>query len=284
MCLLTDDCGLLDKAADLGARVLDTFSNQTALLAGKMRITGEPFENAVHRSPRGLHAPVSALAEIGTFSLEFAALAYHTGDTSYIARLDAAMDVIERTKMENGLFPLVFHNSRLRGVEELSSIGAKGDSYYEYLLKRWIHSEVSSSVDDGGHHDDNEADAGGQRQTRYLRKWIAAMDNIIELMVKTNEEGYMYIGDYHDGSVLPRMEHLSCFVPGMLALGVTYANMVDDDVMGSKRKETYMDVARGVAKTCFAMYVTSGSKGLSPEFVYLHPKVRIDVEIPSMHR
>ena len=101
---LADDCGLLDKAADLGARILDTFSNQTALLAGKMRLTGEPLEHALHRSPRGLHAPVSALAEIGTFSLEFASLAYHTGDTSYIARLDAAMDVIERTKMENGLF------------------------------------------------------------------------------------------------------------------------------------------------------------------------------------
>ena len=271
--LLADDCGLLDKAADLGARILDSFSNQTSLMAGKMRLTGEPLKNALHHSPRGLHSSVSALAEVGTFSLEFAALAYHTGDTSYISRLDAAMDVIERTKMENGLFPVVFNTSKLKGVEQLSSIGAKGDSYYEYLLKRWIHSEVSLSVGDDDHRD-VESDAGGQRRTRHLRKWIAAMDDIIEHMVKTNEEGYMYIGDYHDGSVLPRMEHLSCFVPGMLTLGVTYANMVDDVVMGAKRKETYLDVAKGVARTCFAMYMTSGSKGLSPEFVYFHPKVR----------
>lgn len=56
------------------------------------------------------------------------------------------------------------------------------------------------------------------------------------------------------------MDHLSCFVPGMLALGV-HEGAVSGDKAG-----LYMDVAVNVTYTCYMMY-NSTPTGLSAEYV-----------------
>lgn len=237
-----------------------------------MRLTGERFDTE-HRSPRGLHAPASALAEVGSFALEFLAAAYHSGDGAYTVQLDAAMRAIDGAALDglDGLFPNRFHSAtREPASEGRVSMGALGDSFYEYLLKRWIHSEMMA---------DAAAGDGGQG---YLRRWTRAMDSMIEHMVHTSEDGYTYIADLATGqgagpaAAVPRMEHLTCFVPGMLALGVYHAGrLADDELMGADRSAAYMRVAEGVARTCFAMYATSGRKGLAPEYVRFGPGMSV---------
>ena len=187
------------------------------------------------------------------------------------------MEVIEATRLDNGLYPIRFHSQTLEPKSKVLSIGAHGDSFYEYLLKRWIHSEMVLG-------DEKDGDVGS---TRYLRLWVSAMDSMIERMVRESQDGYVYVGDLklHTGAasdadddgddVVPRMEHLSCFVPGMLALGVHHARRLNvGDILDETKADTYMKIAKGVAKTCFAMYATSGQKGLAPEVVYFNPKVR----------
>ena len=231
-------------------------------------------------SPRGLHAPASSLTEVGSFALEFLSAAYHSGDETYTRQLDRAMEVIEATRLDNGLYPIRFHSQTLEPKSKVLSIGAHGDSFYEYLLKRWIHSEMVLG-------DEKDGDVGS---TRYLRLWVSAMDSMIERMVRESQDGYVYVGDLKlhtgaasdaddddndDNDVVPKMEHLTCFVPGMLALGVHHARRLNvGDILDETKADTYMKVAKGVASTCFAMYATSGQKGLAPDVVYFNPKVR----------
>ena len=52
----------------------------------------------------------------------------------------------------------------------------------------------------------------------------------------------------HRGRVEAKMDHLACFVPGMLALGVSHGA-----VTGSKAKH-YQAVAANLTYTCYQMY------------------------------
>ena len=82
-------------------------------------------------SPRGLHAPPSSLTEVGSFALEFLSAAYHSGDETYTRQLDRAMEAIEATRLDNGLYPIRFHSRTLEPASKVFSIGAHGDSFYE---------------------------------------------------------------------------------------------------------------------------------------------------------
>ena len=62
------------------------------------------------------------------------------------------------------------------------------------------------------------------------------------------------------GRFTPRMEHLTCFIAGNLALGV--ANGAVDGAKG----EQYLEVARNLTKTCFSMYskMPTGKRSAHP--------------------
>lgn len=57
------------------------------------------------------------------------------------------------------------------------------------------------------------------------------------------------------GSYSTRMEHLACFLPGMLALGYLHGF-----------PKNHLDVAKNLTRTCYEMYHRSPS-GLSPDSV-----------------
>lgn len=62
------------------------------------------------------------------------------------------------------------------------------------------------------------------------------------------------------------MDHLACFVPGMLALGVESGAVVD-----APRRVQYVDVAANLTHTCWQMYNRQPT-GLSSEFVSFDQK------------
>jgi hypothetical protein len=39
------------------------------------------------------------------------------------------------------------------------------------------------------------------------------------LLVRSGGDGLLYVAELHDGVALPKMDHLVCFLPGLLALG-----------------------------------------------------------------
>ena len=58
-----------------------------------------------------------------------------------------------------------------------------------------------------------------------------------------------------NGHFKPNMDHLACFVPGMLALGYLHGF-----------PEAHLEVARNLTHTCYELYHQSPS-GLSPDEV-----------------
>ena len=221
-----------------------------------------------HGSPRGSHSPLSSLAEVGSFSVEFLSLAYHTGDPEFKQKADEAMAKIElKAKMSNELYPLIFKSDDMSPVVNISSVGAKADSFYEYLLKRWVHSDKDRIPENS-----KDPDKLYEHHS-YLVEWKYTMDLIFENMIEFSDDDYLYVGDFFDDEVLPRMEHLSCFLPGTIALGVYLQSLSDVTVLYPREEKKYMNIAEKMARTCYAMYATSGSKGLSPEFVYFNPNV-----------
>ena len=76
------------------------------------------------------------------------------------------------------------------------------------------------------------------------------------------EGGLTYVAESKNGAVLRKMDHLVCFVPGMLALGAQHIPEV---------AEEHMAVAKKLTRTCYEMYARMAT-GLAPEFVRFPPK------------
>jgi mannosyl-oligosaccharide alpha-1,2-mannosidase len=63
-----------------------------------------------------------------------------------------------------------------------------------------------------------------------------------------------------------KLEHLSCFFPGLLALG---AETLPESIMSTQQRELHRWAAEGLAHTCWVMYADQPS-GLGPEIVIFH--------------
>ena len=70
-------------------------------------------------------------------------------------------------------------------------------------------------------------------------------------------KGLTYVAESKNGRIERKMDHLVCFVPGMLALGAQHIPEVHDE---------HMEVAAKLARTCYEMYAQQKT-GLAPEFV-----------------
>ena len=44
------------------------------------------------------------------------------------------------------------------------------------------------------------------------------MDSAKQKLFKTSKDGYLYVGDIENGRFVTHMEHLSCFLPGTMAM------------------------------------------------------------------
>lgn len=71
------------------------------------------------------------------------------------------------------------------------SLGALGDSYYEYLLKVWLQS--------------------GRTDAIARRMYDDAMDAIVKNIIQTSASGLMYASDMKYERLEHKMDHLACF-------------------------------------------------------------------------
>lgn len=183
-----------------------------------------------------------SLAESGTLQLEMRYLSRVTGDEVFAAKTMRFYETVQAQKNLEGLWP----NCWERGKGKIT-LGADGDSFYEYLLKVWLQ--------------------GGNREDEGFLKdmYNNAVKAMQKHMVKKGPDGLSYMGtlswDSASGSVAytPEMEHLMCFVPGWLALGAQY----------SDQRSEVMELADALAYTCWQMYERQPT-GISPERVKSH--------------
>jgi len=124
---LDGDQRFLDLAKDLGKRLLPAFKSPT----------GMPFRY-VNLQNGKTRDPLSNPAEIGSYLLEFGKLTQYTGDSEYYKTAKKASFEIFKRRSKLGLVGTVIDVNTGTWVNTESQIGARIDSYYEYLYKAWL--------------------------------------------------------------------------------------------------------------------------------------------------
>ncbi|XP_062608180.1 endoplasmic reticulum mannosyl-oligosaccharide 1,2-alpha-mannosidase-like isoform X1 [Saccostrea cucullata] len=231
---LTNDEVFKNKAKELGDRLLPCFKSPSNV----------PFSDVNLRTGHA-HAPRwgpdSSTSEVTTIQLEFRDLSRITKDNRYEHAVDVVSEHVHKLPKKDGLVP-IFINANTGSFRSSATItfGARGDSYYEYLLKQWIQTG---------------------KQKEYLKQdYVQAVEGIKTHLLKESEPSkLLYIGELLGGrSFSPKMDHLVCFMPGTLALGHQHGLPKD-----------HMEIATKLAKTCYEMYNKMPTK-LSPEIVYFN--------------
>lgn len=99
--------------------------------------------------------------------------------------------------------------------------------------------------------------------------YVTAIDGVLELLVRTTpNEKHVYIGELINGKDFkPKMDHLTCFLPGTLLLG--YMN-------GMPHK--HLQLAQGLMETCFQTYMKQPTQ-LAPEITYFNLKDESESDI-----
>jgi len=222
------DQGLLDKAKDIGNRLSKAFNTPSGLPYASINL------QSGRGSTPGWTGGSAILAEVGTVQLEFAALSRYTGDKSYDEKVMKIFHHLDKLPKPNGLMPLYIDVNSGSFTSAHVSLGAMGDSAFEYLLKVWIHR--------------------GMKDDWLNTFYYNSAKSIIEKMVKTNKEGLMYVAEVKGGQTIHKMDHLACFVGGMFVLGAPFAA---DPI-------EHLKIGKGIGETCYQMYAKMGS-GLAPE-------------------
>ncbi|XP_013413805.1 endoplasmic reticulum mannosyl-oligosaccharide 1,2-alpha-mannosidase-like [Lingula anatina] len=231
---LTKDQMFLDKARDLGDRLLPAFGSGSKV----------PFSDVnlkTHKAHPPRWGPDSSTSEVTTIQLEFRDLSKITGDPKYALAADEVTKHVHGLPKKDGLVP-IFINARTGNLRSSGTItlGARGDSYYEYLLKMWVQS--------------------GKTNDMVKDDYVESVEGIKKHLVRLTEPNKLtYVGELLSGSMFsPKMDHLVCFLPGTLALG--HINGLDPQ---------HMELAKKLLYTCYQMYEKMPT-GLSPEIAYFN--------------
>ncbi|KAG1173669.1 hypothetical protein G6F70_005655 [Rhizopus microsporus] len=181
------------------------------------------------------------LAEAGTVQLEFMMLSQWTQNPIYAKKAQAITDLLDSMGYEHGihirgLYPTTLDVDKGRFKDGVSRFGAMGDSAFEYFLKQYI-------LTDG-------------KIPQYGRMYRESINSMKQYMLR-QIPGYDMLMlppfDTRREEADNSMDHLTCFVPGMLAMGSKTFNEPED-----------MNIAKGLLETCVFMYRTTKT-GLSPE-------------------
>ncbi|KDO25987.1 hypothetical protein SPRG_08640 [Saprolegnia parasitica CBS 223.65] len=212
-----------------------------------------------HTKARSMHSwnqYRGLLADLGTLQLEMRYLSDLTGDPQYALRGDGFYKIIQRegSFKDTGLFPVHFDpvSGTFASTNSFITLGALGDSFYEYLLKVFLYSGKNMAQDG------------------FLRRaYDAAVDGMEKHLLTqgtaTNADGstatyyYLRMLDIPLLRGTPEQDHLLCFVPGMLALGTV--GEVD-----AVKVARHLELAKKLMATCYAMYARQPT-GLAPDLV-----------------
>lgn len=235
---LTGDALYKDKARYVADKLLPAFETPT----------GIPYRDVNFKTGEA-DGTSCLLSEYGTLSLEFVYLTYITGDGKYKKVIDRLYDYLKRKEKQINLFPHEINALTGEYGSDLYSIGDSSDSFYEYLLKRWIQS---------GKRDDT---------TQLLS--ISTMNDIMKYLIQKNPDGLTYMSSYQEGYWENLMEHLSCFSGGLFALAATTN-------ISLNQSEHYMILAKEVTKTCHTLYNFTVT-GLGPDSIYLLNSIKNDI-------
>ncbi|EDV28003.1 uncharacterized protein TRIADDRAFT_53127 [Trichoplax adhaerens] len=229
---ISGDQVFLNQAKELGHRLLPAFNTPS----------GIPYSD-VNLGSSTAHGPSyggdSSLSEVSTIQLEFRYLSYLTKDENYKRLADNVITKIQKLSKKDGLCPMYINTHTGQFTSGTVTLGARGDSYYEYLLKQWLQTY--------------------KQETRFKEYYEEAMDGVIKHLIKKSVPNQLtYVGEMHGSQFSPKMDHLVCFLAGNLALGAHN---------GLPAK--HLQIGKELTETCYQMYARMPTL-LSPEIVYFN--------------
>ncbi|KAF7194685.1 Mannosyl-oligosaccharide 1,2-alpha-mannosidase [Pseudocercospora fuligena] len=240
----------LSKARDLADRLPGAYDSGS----------GVPFASIDLRSGRGIrsHADMgsSSTAEATTLQMEMKYLANLTGNEIYWRKAENVMKVVDDQRPTSGLVPIFINADSGTFTTREVRLGSRGDSYYEYLIKQYLHTSEQEPI--------------------YLDMWQETLLGIEQhLLVQTKKAKLLMVAELPQGvggAVSPKMDHLVCFLPGAIALGATNGLTEKEArklASWTPQKSQQMRLARALMKSCHAMYKVTKT-GLAPEIVWFN--------------
>ncbi|CAG0879614.1 unnamed protein product [Darwinula stevensoni] len=196
---LSGDPLFLTKAEELGQNLMPAFA-----LSG----SGIPLSDV---NPYSRHArspswsTASSTSEVTTIQLELRALSRATGNPLFEKAGMRVSEIVHELPKMSGLVP-IFINPKTGKFQPHATItlGARGDSYYEYLLKQWLQT--------------------GKSLPMFKDDFIEAFKGIKSFLARrTFVNNLLFIGELKSGQAATfykKMDHLTCFLPGTLILAV----------------------------------------------------------------
>lgn len=190
----------------------------------------------------------ASVSEVGTLQLEWRYLSHVTNNPKYAEYVDSITNTLSKVHFPNetqGLFTRFIDPANGNLVDKYVTLGARVDSVYEYFLKAFLQSDSTDALN------------------RELYELF--IERIIDSLVvggnNTNSEGSVYFQEIINGNPSPKMDHLVCFMGGLLALGSQ--TLFENDV---HKAQTHLALAEQITQTCVNMYDITPT-GLAPEIV-----------------
>lgn len=245
----------LMRALELGLRLLPGFRTPTGIPYSDINL-------ATHKASHPHWSTSSSLSEVGTLDVEFSYLARIAGrpelEEPALHALEQVLTLAQRYS-KGHLLPMYVDPKRGRLKGRMLTLGARTDSYYEYLLKEWL--------------------LTGKRHGWLLKAYVDAMQAVRgTLLGKTQAHGLSYLAEAEDGTKFPKMDHLVCFMPGLFALG--WLHGVDTRVHPEDASD--LELAEGLATTCYEMYRQTPT-GLASEIVFFLDDPSTKAGFPKQH-
>ncbi len=240
----------LEKAKDLTDRIMGAFESPS----------GIPYASVNLKTSQGIPSHddggASSTAEAATLQLELKYLSKLTGETFYWHKAENVIKVIDDNAMEDGLLPIYIYANTGHFRGQNIRLGSRGDSYYEYLIKQYLQTSKEEPI--------------------YKELWDQALMGVQKHLVTYSDPSqFTVIAERTEGiggPLSPKMDHLVCFMPGTIALGVTEGlteAAAKKLPTWNKRKEEEMELARELTKTCWGMYKVMAT-GLAPEIAHFN--------------
>jgi endoplasmic reticulum Man9GlcNAc2 1,2-alpha-mannosidase len=263
---------LLKLAVDVGSRLYVSFRSNSGLPFSDVNLLSGETSGSV---------PQSSLSEMTTLALEFTALSRLTGDPKFEDAARSVYDILsDAVAHYEGLLPQFFSPQDGKAKGRYIMLGARTDSYYEYLLKQWIFT--------------------GKTDDLLKDRYIHAMQSIRKKLFRRtsfvsggeHQDGLLYVSEIKGNTVSSKMDHLVCFLPGLFALGhfhgistalpMSSASPNEDSGELERNKHMWKDdlyIAQELSNTCYELYRQSPT-GLAPEIAHFF---EAETEYPHNH-
>jgi len=219
------------KAAHIVDKLLPAFDTPTGIPYALVNMRAGSAKNFGWASGGS-----SILSEFGTLHMEFTYLSDITGNPIYKKKVDKIREVITQVERPKKLYPNYLHPKTGKWGQQHTSVGALGDSFYEYLLKEWLRS--------------------GKSDLQAKKMFDEAATDIEEMLIQTSANGLTYIAEWKYGRLEHKMDHLACFAGGMYGLASKEEK--------NENSERWMEIAKGITNTCHESYDRTDTK-LGPE-------------------